>query len=109
MRMLELRNIYQTVTTAATRVRLTTSSIKTPFLIITAEKTNTGHLYVGDASVSSTNAFVELGSLGTSGSIILDAERIGMKGYFDLSQIYLDVSVNTDGGYFGYFAVDETD
>lgn len=105
MRRLELRNIYKTVATAGTRERLTSSPIKASYLLISAEVSNTGNIYIGNADVSATNAFLELDS-GQRQAI--SPQDLGIKdGCFDLSQIWLDTSVNTDGGYFGYYVVEE--
>ena len=106
MRTFELRNIYKTVATAATQERLTANRIITSYLIISAEVSNTGNVYVGDLDVSATRAFVELDS---GQRIQLDPKLIGMKGYFDLSTIWVDVSVNGDGAYFGYLIEKESD
>lgn len=107
MRTFELRNIYKTVATAGTQERLTSDRILTPYLIVSAEVSNTGNIYVGDADVSATDAFVELDA---GQRIQLDPKTVGgMKGYFDLSQIWVDASVNTDGAYFGYLVEKETD
>lgn len=106
MRKLNLLSIYKTVTLNGTREQLTASKTKTPYLAISAEVSNTGNVYVGDDTVSATDAFVELSA---GQKLEIDFEEIGMKGYLDLSKIWLDVSVATDGAYFGYFVENDTD
>ena len=60
-----------------------------------AEVSNTGQIYVGDNQVSSTSCGIELDS---GDSITLNAASLGWaEGKIDLSAIWLDCSVSTDG------------
>ena len=106
MRKLNLASIYKTVALATTRERLTESHVSTPYLVFSAEVSNTGNVYIGDFNVSATNAFCELDA---GQKVEFDLEEIGMKGYFDLSKIWLAVSVDTDGAYVGYLLEQDTD
>ncbi len=77
-------NGSQTVTTAGTAVALASSTtIKS--VIVKAKYSNTGTIYIGDASVSSANG-LEL-EAGDAVSIDID----------DLSTVYIDSSVNGEG------------
>ncbi len=92
---LELRNFMKTVTDAGTRERLTTLEHLVPALTITAERTNTGYVYVGDETVSSTQYMVELDS---GDSVTISTAELGWAyGKLSMKEIYLDVSVGTDG------------
>jgi predicted nucleotidyltransferase len=85
----------KTVTTAGTREQLTSLSTLVPALVITAERTNTGYVYVGDKSVSSTEYAVELDS---GDSFRISAAELGWPyGKISMDTIWLDVSVSTDG------------
>lgn len=85
----------KTVGSNGTQVRLTTSDLKVPAVLITAERSNTGYVYVGDKEVSSSNYGADL----RAG----DSIRISSKeyGWADakilLKEIWIDVSVSGDG------------
>ena len=106
MRKLSLASIYKTVALATTGERLTNSHVNTPYLVVSAEVSNTGNIYIGDFNVSATNAFCELAA---GQKVELDLEEIGMKGYFDLSKIWLAASIDTEGAYVGYLLEQDTD
>lgn len=73
----------KTVTTAGTRVALGTDVVNSS-LIIKADPANTGKIYVGDVTVTSSNGFI----LAAGDQIIIDeAGR--------LMDIYIDASANT--------------
>ena len=92
---LELRNFMKTVTDAGTREQLTSLEKMVPALTITAERTNTGYVYVGDKTVSSTQYMVELDA---EDSVTISAAELGWpRGMLSIKDIYLDVSVSTDG------------
>ena len=92
---LEIRNFMKTVTAADTREPLTSLEVTPPALTITAERTNTGYVYVGDGSVSSTKYMVELDS---GDSVTISAAELGWPyGMLSIKAIYLDVSVSGDG------------
>jgi hypothetical protein len=74
-----------TVTTAGTRVQLLTSSTPAKSVTIKALIGNTGHIYVGNNFVSSTVGFV------------LEAGDTVSLNFADLSNIWLDCSVNGEG------------
>jgi hypothetical protein len=78
-------NGQKTVTTAGTRVALVASTTSCSAVIIRALDTNTGIIYVGNSSVSSSN-----------GHRLLPGESVGLS-INDLSSIYLDSSVNGEG------------
>ena len=95
MAFLKLRHLTKAVTTAGTREQLTTASLKVPAVMIQAEVSNTGQVYAGDNQVSATDCGVELDS---GDSITISAAELGWaEGKIDLSTIWLDVSVSTDG------------
>jgi hypothetical protein len=95
MAYLKISHFKRFVTTAATRVPLTTANLKVPSVTIQAEVSNTGQVYVGDSSVSATNCGIELDS---GDSITIDAASLGSTdALISLSDIWLDVSVSTDG------------
>lgn len=82
------------VTTAGTRVQITTSHILATALTIQALRTNTGYIYVGDSSVA-VGQGIELGAnrvFSFSG-----AKDRGGNCEFDLSEVYIDSSVNGEG------------
>lgn len=90
----------KTVTTAGTREQLTTAERHMTSVVITAEIDNTGYVYVGDRTVSSTNCFALLVA---GASVSIDALSLGLgDAKIDLSEIWLDVSVSTDGAFVGY-------
>ena len=91
---LKPRTFRKTVTTAGTREQLTTSGKAVPAVIIQAESTNTGIVYVGDNQVSSTNGI----ELNANDSITLTNDDMGSSdAKISLKDIWLDVSVGTDG------------
>ena len=76
-------NARVTVPTAGTRVQLATFSCKA--VVVKALPSNTGVIYVGNATVSSANGFV----LSANESISLDIDNV--------NHIYIDSSVNGEG------------
>ena len=94
------RCFAKAVTTAGTAEQLTSASIKAPAVFIQAEVSNTGQVYFGDSSVSSSNAGGELDS---GDSITLSASDLGWAGkLIALDEVWLDVSVSTDGVWVTY-------
>ena len=85
----------KTVTAAAAQERLTTSNVQVPAVVITAERSNTGYVYVGDKEVSSTQYGADL-SAGDS-IRILAADYGWADAKISLKDIWLDVSVSGDG------------
>lgn len=95
-----LRNGYKTVTTAGTQEQLIAEHIKTRYLVITAELSNTNNIYIGDSDVSSTNAFIQLDS---AQKMIIDLTGdTREEAVIDLYDIWVDADTNTEGVYFGY-------
>ena len=80
-----IRNGKKTVTTAGTRVALVGSSTSCAAVIIRALSANTGTIYVGDSSVSSSN-----------GHTLSAGESVGLA-INDLASVYIDSSVNGEG------------
>jgi len=95
MKAVKPRCFTKAVTTAGTREQLTTAELYAPAVLIQAEVSNTGQVYVGDKAVSSANTGIELDS---GDSITLSASDLGWTGaLISLKDIWLDVSVSTDG------------
>lgn len=91
----------KTVTTAGTRVQLTTSNINVNSIIIQAKSGNTGKIYVGTSAVSSTRCVAEL-SAGQSWNFDFTDVQKGILETLNISQIWLDSSVNGEGVHYGY-------
>ena len=88
------------VTTAGTREQLTTNERHVTDLLIQAEIDNTGYVYVGNSQVSSSNY---LALLVSGASLSLDSADLGSGDVkIDPSEIWLDVSVSTDGVLVGF-------
>ena len=77
-------NGVTTVTTAGTRVALS-SSTSIASVTVKASATNTGYIYVGSSSVSSSNGF----QLSARDAVSIDIDN--------LSKVYIDSSVNGEG------------
>ena len=78
-------NGQKTVTTAGTRVVLSTSQTLTSGVTIKAMSTNTGIIFVGNSSVTSSNGF----RLSASAEVFIEIDN--------LATIYIDSSVNGEG------------
>lgn len=84
----------KTITTAGTRERLTTADRSIPAVVIQALTANTGIVYVGDSEVSATNGL----ELSAGDSITLENDDLGnADAKISLKDIWLDVSISTDG------------
>lgn len=83
----------KTVTTAGTRVQLSSTQILARSVEIRALKANTGIIYVGDATVASTNGY----ALSLSDVYKFSDGGGNVTTVIDLSQIYLDSSANGEG------------
>jgi hypothetical protein len=94
-------NAAKNVTTAGTRVQLTTTDTITSSVIIQAKNSNTGTIYVGDSTVSSTQG-LEL-SPGESIAFTGDNRNEGQADELVLSDIWLDSSVNGEGVQWAYY------
>lgn len=93
--------LTKTVTTAATRVQVTSDTgIKPHSVYFEAFGTNTGFIYIGNSSVSSTVYFARLPVPSTSSSpswSITAAETGSSRGEgIQLSDLYVDSSVSGD-------------
>ena len=88
-----------TVTSAGTRVQLTSSNILTPSVCIEAKSTNAGKVYVGDSNVTSSLGI----ELQAGQSICFDGGRVPGFDMIDLSTIYLDASTSTQVAKITYF------
>lgn len=84
-------NGLTTVTTAGTAVPIS-SSTAVKSVTVRALKINTGYIYVGSSSVSSSNGF----QLSAQETVSLDIDN--------LSKVYIDSSVNGEGVTFIYLA-----
>lgn len=83
------------VTTAGTRVQITTAPIMVKRCTITAETDNTGAVVVGGATV--------VASLSTRTGVPLNAGDSYELEIGDLSKVYLDSETSGDGVTFNYF------
>lgn len=87
-------NASKTVTTAGTRVQVSTSATYVTSIYFEALGTNTGYIYVGDSSVSSTVHIARL-SAGQSFTIAVDVTTgHGVGSELNLSDYWVDSSVN---------------
>ena len=85
----------KTVATNTVQEQLTTAEIKVPAVLITAERSNTGVIYVGDNQVSSTRYGADLGA---GDSIRMSAVELGWaNANISLKDIWLIPSVATEG------------
>jgi len=100
MMLLKPYHFRKAVTTAGTREQLTTAGLHVPVVSFQAEVSNTGQVYIGNDQVSATNCLIELDS---GQQVELSGADYGLAdGKWDLSKIWLDVSVSTDGIFCGY-------
>ncbi len=84
----------KTVTTAGTRVTLVAANTFTASVVIQAKCANTGYIYLGDATVSSTNGI----RLAACEKIGLTFDPVqGTNNPIDLLKWYIDSSVNSEG------------
>lgn len=91
----------KTVTTAGTRVQISTTDTIITTLVVQADPANTGKIYVGDSSVSATQASAEL-EAGRAFEISPDASGRGGQEEYLLSDFWLDSSVSGDKAYISY-------
>ena len=85
----------QTVTTAGTAVQLSSASLETDEVVITAETDNTGIIVVGDSAV--------IAALATrKGTPLLAGETLVIA-INNLDDIYIDSTVSTDGVTYQWF------
>lgn len=82
-------------TSAAAVVRLTTSDIKVPAVMLQAERSNTGVIYIGDSALSSSNYGIDLAN---ADSHSFTAQELGLaSGYISLKDIWILASATGDG------------
>lgn len=92
----------KTVTTAGTRVQLSTTAPPTPSLFIQANKTNTGRIYVGLSTVASTDCIC---SLEPGDSITIEGEETrNTQEYVFVTDYWIDSSVSGEKAFFSYTA-----
>jgi hypothetical protein len=92
------------VAAAATRVPLAVgapSNLRVKSVLIAVLPTNTGYVYIGDATVAAATTSLILGIVGTTAlqsvTISLTDEEWKRGESINLSKIYIDVSVNGEG------------
>lgn len=89
-------NASKTVTTAGTRVQFTTSNIYCTSIYVEALSSNTGNIYVGTSSVSSTVYIAKLAA-GQGFSMTTDNHSAGSSSggsEYNLSFLYFDSAVS---------------
>ena len=85
----------KTVVSTTVADRLTTIETQVPAVVITAERSNTGYIYIGDNQVSSTRYGADLSA---GDSIKMSAAELGWAdAKISLKDIWLVPSVTTDG------------
>lgn len=84
----------KTVTTAGTRVALQSSEFLVRSYIVVAKHANTGLIYVGGSNVSSSIGTRYAADGGEGWSAVYGGRREDM---YDLSKVYIDSSVNSEG------------
>ncbi len=81
----------------------TPTSIEVTKVRITAPAANTGSIYIGDSSVSSTNSFAELlGAGGKDAVVIIDAKEFSGDAVINLDSIFFDGGTSNDDIFVGY-------
>lgn len=90
-----IKTFARTVTTAGTRIPLSTSRIFTTAFMIRADHTNVGAIYVGDSTVAAANA----PALYADETNEKEGQTVsrGKIQTFDLSKIYIDASTSGEG------------
>jgi hypothetical protein len=90
-----------TVTSAGTRVQLTASDIAAYAVLIQANPANTGNIFVGDSTVSSSNgAILEPGDF-----FVVEPDISEEMDEVNLSDIYIDAATNNDSVRVQYMTV----
>ena len=83
-----------TVSSAGTRVACSASTLPVASVLIQADTSNTGYLYVGDNTVSSTKGI----SLSAGDAIEFSVSVNGRTDELDLADIYLDAQTSGNKG-----------
>lgn len=95
----KLKTLQKTVTTAGTRVQLTTVSTPAYGVRIKAKVANAGVIYLGDLAVAAANGYqVAAGEHLDLSEILLDKTAI-----IDLKDIWVDAATSADGISVVYF------
>ena len=99
---LKLTQLKQTVAVTGTAVPLSSTSLKVQSLIIIADSSNTGTIYIGDSAV---DAPTRLGiPLVASQDVTVDpTEYFGTDELIDLKNIYMDSSASGDSVNVSYY------
>lgn len=97
-----VKTFARTVTTAGSRVQLSTTQLLTEAFTIIAKRANTGYIYSGYSDVSASNG-VELAARDSNAKEGKPTNR-GVIKQFDLSKVYIDSSVNGEGVIVEYLA-----
>ncbi len=85
------------VSSAGTQVRLSTVSLVVRAVIIQAEPSNTGNIFIGGSGVSSADYGILLAAA-TNEALVLSAEQLGAReGRIDLYDVWIDAAQNGDG------------
>ena len=87
--------LSKTVTTAGTRVPLSTTSLVVAQAYVEAKVANTGLIYVGDVAVTST--LCKRLEIPVSGEMLPSVSLAPTADLLDLKDIYIDSSVNAEG------------
>ena len=99
-----LKTFARIVTTAGTRVQLSTVSIPTTAFLIQANSNNAGLIYVGDVTVEAANSpYLTAGAVNSKEGQPVSR---GVIQTFDLSKIYIDASVSGEGVKVEYIGVE---
>lgn len=93
---LKVTTFVKNVTTAGTKVQLSTTKIDASSIIIRAKLANTGIIYVGDSTSASAAAGMPL-QAGESNELTAPPTTRGALLRFNLQNIYIDASVNGEG------------
>lgn len=89
-----IRQKRVTVTTSGTPVQLD-SALKTPSIIVTADPTNSGTIYVGDISVDASTRLGQPQSANESLELT-PPTQYGTQEQIDCSKIYIDSTASND-------------
>ncbi len=92
------RTLNKTVTTAATRIQISTTTLGSRLIIIQANTGNVGNIFIGSSNVSSSVFGIKLAA-GQS----IAFENDGNDARFDLSEFYADTDNSGDGFSVLYF------
>lgn len=96
----KIRTVAVTVTTAGTAVPILASRFATPAFIVESAVTNSGNIYIGDATVSSANSNRMGAGIGKS---FEGPDISGVTEEIDLAQVYINADTNGCVAYVTYF------